>query len=239
MHLLTRSRLVAACVAATAMAGIGSIAWAAVGDGGVISGCLSSSGYIRGIDDATGSCKTGDTSLSWYTKEGAEATFLGRSERAADADTLDGLDSTAFLRTTGKAADADKLDGYNSTEFARTRDLYPGINTFGHFSSTSRSFPASASTSWTVRTDCWNYGGATRFEIGVSTNTGQFLFALTRPGGTSTAAFANGSVSDVAADRSGPFVIQMTGGGTIVTVTGSVAFGTGTCIASMQAVITG
>lgn len=35
-----------------------------------------------------------------------------------DAQTLDGIDSTGFLRTTGKAADADRLDGRDSTEFA-------------------------------------------------------------------------------------------------------------------------
>ena len=34
-----------------------------------------------------------------------------------NADKLDGLDQSAFLRSTGKAADADKLDGKDSTEF--------------------------------------------------------------------------------------------------------------------------
>ena len=34
-----------------------------------------------------------------------------------NADKLDTLDSTAFLRTTGKAADADKLDGLDSSAF--------------------------------------------------------------------------------------------------------------------------
>lgn len=44
-----------------------------------------------------------------------------------DADTLDGLDSSAFLRTTGKAADADKLDGRDSSFFAtssRVEELF-------------------------------------------------------------------------------------------------------------------
>lgn len=38
-------------------------------------------------------------------------------DQAADADTLDGLDSTDFLGATAKAADSDKLDGIDSTGF--------------------------------------------------------------------------------------------------------------------------
>ena len=36
-----------------------------------------------------------------------------------NADKLDGLDQSAFLRATGKAADADKLDGFEATGFVR------------------------------------------------------------------------------------------------------------------------
>ncbi len=36
--------------------------------------------------------------------------------KAPDADTLDGVDSTGFLRTTAKAADAETLDGKDSTQ---------------------------------------------------------------------------------------------------------------------------
>lgn len=86
------SRLAAAVLAVTAIAAVGSFAWAAVGGGGVISGCLSPSGYIRGIDDATGSCRTGDTALSWYTKEGADAMFATKSEV--------GLSSVEYKSTT-------------------------------------------------------------------------------------------------------------------------------------------
>ena len=39
------------------------------------------------------------------------------SGKAADADLLDGLDSTALLGATGKAADSDRLDGLDSTAF--------------------------------------------------------------------------------------------------------------------------
>jgi hypothetical protein len=43
------------------------------------------------------------------------------AQTAADANTLDGLDSTAFLRTTA-TIDADTLDGLDSTAFLRTTD---------------------------------------------------------------------------------------------------------------------
>jgi hypothetical protein len=43
--------------------------------------------------------------------------FLGKTEKAADADLLDGRDSSDFLGKTEKAADADLLDGKDSSEF--------------------------------------------------------------------------------------------------------------------------
>lgn len=60
----------------------------------------------------------------------ADATYLGITAKAADADKLDGLDSTgfataghdhnaAYLGITAKAADSDKLDGLDSTDFGR------------------------------------------------------------------------------------------------------------------------
>ena len=42
---------------------------------------------------------------------------MARPREAADADKLDGQDSTAFLGAAAKAADADKLDGQDSTAF--------------------------------------------------------------------------------------------------------------------------
>ncbi len=50
----------------------------------------------------------------------AAADYVTHSEigtGAIDADTLDGLDSTKFLRSTAKAVDADKLDGKDSSAF--------------------------------------------------------------------------------------------------------------------------
>ena len=46
--------------------------------------------------------------------------FLPTDATAADADLLDGMDSTAFLGAAAKAADADKLDGLNSTAFMQS-----------------------------------------------------------------------------------------------------------------------
>ena len=89
-----------------AIVGAAWMASAQVGTGGVIFGCLSPSGFIRGIDEASGSCRTGDTALSWYTKGGADTAFLGKLGKAADADLLDGLDSIQFLRTTTMAGGA-------------------------------------------------------------------------------------------------------------------------------------
>jgi hypothetical protein len=72
-------------------------AWAQVGSSGTVLGCVGSSGKLTAVDEATGSCKPGDVPLSWYTKDGAQAVFLGKTAQAADADKLDGLDSTHFL----------------------------------------------------------------------------------------------------------------------------------------------
>ena len=86
------------------------VAWAQIGGGGTVLGCVNSSGIIRGIDEATGSCRAGDTTLSWYTKAGADAAFLRVLAKAADADKLDGLDSTDFATAAHSHTLAD-LDG--------------------------------------------------------------------------------------------------------------------------------
>jgi len=131
------------CALVIAIFAAGWITWAQVGSTGIIYGCVNNAGQIRGIDETTGSCRNGDQTLAWYTKQGAEAMFLGRSATAANANTLDGLDSTAFalsshnhddryvtvdgagnyLPLDGKAADADLLDGLDSTQFVRASDL--------------------------------------------------------------------------------------------------------------------
>jgi hypothetical protein len=59
--------------------------------------------------------------------DGRDSTdFLRVTGKAADAEKLDSLDSTDFLRVTGKAADADKLDGLDSSAFDR-KNQYPRV----------------------------------------------------------------------------------------------------------------
>jgi len=135
-----RPTLVVVAVLAVALIAAGSVAWAQVGSTGVISGCLNRSGFIRGVDETTGTCREGETAVSWYSKEGADAAFLSKSGKAADSDLLDGLDSAAFapsahdhdsryytqaqsdaqyLPRTGTAADADRLDGMDAFDFTQ------------------------------------------------------------------------------------------------------------------------
>jgi hypothetical protein len=74
------------------------------------------------------------TDARYYTKAQSDARFAGIGEKAADADLLDGLDSTDFLRVNGKAADANLLDGIDSSGFLRTTgkaadaDLLDGVD---------------------------------------------------------------------------------------------------------------
>ena len=69
------------------------------------------------------------------TLDGNDSTaFLGATDKAADSDLLDGQDSSSFLGSSGKAADADMLDGNDSTAFlganakAADADLLDGQN---------------------------------------------------------------------------------------------------------------
>ncbi len=82
------------------------IAWAQVGLGGTVVGCVDASGKIRAVDETTGSCRPSDVTLSWYTTGGANAAFLGSEAKAADADKLDGMDSTEFIRNDSNAGGA-------------------------------------------------------------------------------------------------------------------------------------
>jgi hypothetical protein len=105
---------------AVAVVATGGLAYAAIPDaGGVIHSCYTkSSGAWRVIDtDAGQACKSNEAALDLYSKGAADLTFLTKNGKAADADKLDGLDSTAFLGATAKAADSDKLDGQDSSAF--------------------------------------------------------------------------------------------------------------------------
>ena len=88
---------------------ISGVAWAVIpGPGGVIQGCHDGGGNVKVVNALP--CPKGFTAF----------TFLGSTAKAADADKLDGIDSTGFLGVTAKAADADKLDGIDSTAFMYT-----------------------------------------------------------------------------------------------------------------------
>jgi hypothetical protein len=100
--------IIAACGAAVAT----------IPSNGTITACYNNnSGALRVMDTEDSQpqpCSSRETQLAW--KDGS--TLLGKDEKAADSERLDGLDSTAFLGATQKAADSDKLDGMDSAKFA-------------------------------------------------------------------------------------------------------------------------
>lgn len=53
----------------------------------------------------------------FYTKKASNNRFINVGEKAADADKIDGKNSTDFLGAMAKAADSDKLDGLDSSSF--------------------------------------------------------------------------------------------------------------------------
>lgn len=88
----------------------GAVAWAmtAPSSTGAIDGCYNTQrGTVRLLVQAGDACDSRETAIS----------FLGALAKAVDADTLDGLDSTAFQLSGSKASDADMLDGLDSTAF--------------------------------------------------------------------------------------------------------------------------
>lgn len=116
---LPRARWLAAAVALTAVV-TGGVAYAAIPDaGGTIHSCYTkSSGAWRVIDSEAGqTCKSNEAALDLYSKGAADLAFLAKTGKAADADKLDGQDSSAFLGSSAKAADSDKLDGQDSADF--------------------------------------------------------------------------------------------------------------------------
>ena len=115
----TVRRVTLAALVSLVIASAVSVTWAAIGDGGIVTTCLSKAKATwRPIDASAGeTCKAGEQMLQIYSKSGADSTFLSVSGKAADSDKLDGIDSTGFLGTTAKAADSEKLDGIDSTGF--------------------------------------------------------------------------------------------------------------------------
>ena len=117
----TFTRVSAAKVAAVlgvALVPVVCVTYAQIGSGGTVLGCVGASGIIRGVDEATGTCRAGDVALTWYTKAGADAAFAfaahNHDQRYLTRTESDGL----YLMHGGKAADADLLDGLDSSAFA-------------------------------------------------------------------------------------------------------------------------
>jgi uncharacterized protein YjbI with pentapeptide repeats len=77
--------------------GISAVAIAAIGGSGQFKLCVKASN-VRAISSG-GTCASGETTLQVYTKGGADTKFLSKTGKAANADKLDGKDSTAFVRT--------------------------------------------------------------------------------------------------------------------------------------------
>lgn len=87
--------------------------------------------------------------------------YLPIGGKAADANLLDGLNSTDFLRSNGKAVDSNLLDGLDSTAFLRSTG---NINTAG--SITAASFKTGL---WTIDQSgtslIFQYNGVTKFTL--------------------------------------------------------------------------
>jgi len=104
---LTTTPLRALVVLAVVAAAVSTatFAFGAIGDSGAVTACVTPlKGTWRVL--VHGSCKSSEQPVELYTKSGADAAFLTQS--VADA---------AYLGKTATAADADKLDGKDSTDF--------------------------------------------------------------------------------------------------------------------------
>ena len=80
-------------------------------------------------DKGKGALKGADIAANTLTGKDISEGSLGQVPSAQDAGTLDGLGSSAFLRTNGKAADADHLDGHDSGDFVPAGVLRSGRRT--------------------------------------------------------------------------------------------------------------
>jgi len=80
------------------IAASGAVVAAIPSSDGTITACRDSkSGAIRVINAASQTCTSKETQLRW--KDGS--TLLGKNEKAADSDKLDGLNSTDFIKGSG------------------------------------------------------------------------------------------------------------------------------------------
>jgi hypothetical protein len=145
---------------------------------GTITACRDSrSGAIRVIDAASQTCTSKETQLRW--KDGS--TLLGKNEKAADSEKLDGKDSSEFLGKSEKAADAthadsaDQVDGFDSSQFAgfgetvyKSRETVPRPCSYGELISKTFSVPR----------ETLVYASATTTYYGVDIDWATFLMEL-------------------------------------------------------------
>lgn len=153
---LIRTRLTYANVMATLamFMALGGVAFAAatVGSQQIINNSILSrdvkNGTLTGSDVATGSITGAQVASDSLTGSDIDEATLGSVPTAANAGTLDGVDSTGFLGTTAKAADSDMLDGLNSTAFlgvgakAADADLLDGLNSTAFLGSSAKAADA-------------------------------------------------------------------------------------------------
>lgn len=108
-------RTIVRMVGAALVVGLsGWVVWAQVGASGTVLGCVGNSGIIRGVDETTGSCRSGDTALSWYTKAGADAAFAAAEHiHSSDVPLADGpcMDDTNRYVDCGNGTVTDSVTG--------------------------------------------------------------------------------------------------------------------------------
>ena len=74
-------RRLAVAVGVVAVAVGGGVAWAAVGDGGLITACVKGDSWrVISIANPTQSCKSAEQQQQMYTKSGADTAFLSQAE---------------------------------------------------------------------------------------------------------------------------------------------------------------
>ena len=94
-----------------------------------------------------------DTS-NYFTKGESDGRFVQQGGKAADADLLDGQDSSAYLPANGTAANADTLDGLDYTEFMP--NTQGQIRSFAGLTGADADTPRRGTSNWEVWYSCPN-----------------------------------------------------------------------------------
>jgi hypothetical protein len=172
----------------------------------------------------------------YYTRGQANARFLPAAGTAANAEQLDGLDSTAFLRSSAKAADTELLDGLDSTQFVQGNgQTVAGAQTFA---------PGGVDNVFRLE----GFFSVVYFCPTTLTNNGQLIFnnhsgsvvnVFVESGGANPTYSVVGDRLDLAAAASGDsFHFQVQGSFGVATIEAASVHRTTDCHAQAQAVIT-